>query len=299
MSSPAIREFLEGLRAERVIFHPDPGNAGDALIALATFELFEEVGVNWEFHRDDLNVDGRVVLYGGGGNLNPLYDDCADFIEKVHRRAARFILLPHTVMGRSDLLSTLGPNVDILCRERVSLEYVRRAAPHVRAELVEDLAFTLDPEAIVRRELSSFKGGADGSGGFGDRRMFKYVMQRKLSEVRRWSERLLGQPTVLRCFRVDLEATRRALPWDNIDLSKAVSHDKTARSRRTCAETTYEIFRLLSGADEIHTDRLHMAISGALLGKRVRLYPNSYFKNQAVYELSLAGAYPNVEWVGN
>ncbi len=296
MSSPSIREFLERLGSEPVVFHPNPGNAGDSLIALATYELFEEVGVCWEFHRDDLDIDGRVVIYGGGGNLNPLYDDCADFIEKTHRRAARLILFPHSITGRRELLSGLGPNVEILCRERVTLDYVRATAPLIRTELVEDLAFTLDPDAILRREISSFEGVEDDGAAVSNARRRTYERRRLRSDTGRKISKLLGKPDVLRCFRADVEATGRT-PWDNVDLSMTVPHDVSARSRRASAETTYEIFRLMSGADDIHTNRVHMAISGALLGKRVLMHANSYFKNQAVYEQSLAGPYPNVEWV--
>ncbi len=50
--------------------------------------------------------------------------------------------------------------------------------------------------------------------------------------------------------------------------------------------------------DEIRTDRLHVAIAGALLGKRVLLHDNSYGKNRAVWEHSVAGRFATVEWCG-
>ena len=40
-----------------------------------------------------------------------------------------------------------------------------------------------------------------------------------------------------------------------------------------------------------------IAIGGAVLGKRVRFHPNSYFKNRAVYEFSMLDRFPDVEWV--
>lgn len=49
---------------------------------------------------------------------------------------------------------------------------------------------------------------------------------------------------------------------------------------------------------EIRTNRLHVGIVGALLGKRVVLHDNSYGKNRAVWEHSLAGRFPDVEWRG-
>jgi len=49
--------------------------------------------------------------------------------------------------------------------------------------------------------------------------------------------------------------------------------------------------------DEVRTNRLHDAICAGLLGKRVKMYPNSYFKNRAVYEFSMRDRFPDVEWV--
>ena len=47
----------------------------------------------------------------------------------------------------------------------------------------------------------------------------------------------------------------------------------------------------------IRTDRLHVAVAAALLGKSVTLYPNSYFKNQAVFEFSMKETFPHVSFM--
>jgi exopolysaccharide biosynthesis predicted pyruvyltransferase EpsI len=41
----------------------------------------------------------------------------------------------------------------------------------------------------------------------------------------------------------------------------------------------------------VNTDRLHVAILASLLGKEVNFYPNSYYKNEAVYNYSLLNHY--------
>lgn len=46
----------------------------------------------------------------------------------------------------------------------------------------------------------------------------------------------------------------------------------------------------------VETDRLHVGIVAACLGKEVELWANDYFKNRAVYENSLSG-FPNVRFV--
>ena len=43
----------------------------------------------------------------------------------------------------------------------------------------------------------------------------------------------------------------------------------------------------VENAEEVFTDRLHVAILGSILGKKVTLYGNVYHKNRGVWEYSL------------
>ena len=45
-----------------------------------------------------------------------------------------------------------------------------------------------------------------------------------------------------------------------------------------------DYLNLAGSYEEIHTNRLHFAISGLIMGTKVYLYANSYFKNKAVYD---------------
>jgi hypothetical protein len=53
----------------------------------------------------------------------------------------------------------------------------------------------------------------------------------------------------------------------------------------------------VSRYSEIHTDRTHAAITGAMMGRQVWMYCNCYFKNEAIYRHSLS-TFPNVHFVG-
>ena len=53
---------------------------------------------------------------------------------------------------------------------------------------------------------------------------------------------------------------------------------------------------LIETAHRVYTDRLHVAILAAILGKETTLYSNLYFKNKAVYEYSLSN-FSNVKFV--
>lgn len=57
-----------------------------------------------------------------------------------------------------------------------------------------------------------------------------------------------------------------------------------------------DFVRLIETSKRVYTDRLHVAILAAILGKETVLYPNSYYKNRGVYEYSLSN-YPNVKFV--
>lgn len=80
----------------------------------------------------------------------------------------------------------------------------------------------------------------------------------------------------LRAFRVDSEAAGRPLPSDNDDISLS------------CDNLDSWLWRIARSA-EIETDRAHVMIAGALLGKTVAYYPTSYHKVPALAEYCLSG----------
>lgn len=87
-------------------------------------------------------------------------------------------------------------------------------------------------------------------------------------------------------FRNDKERhpDRFAAPPSNLDLSGKGKH-------------TTDVSGFMAHIDRyaaIHTDRLHVAIGGCLLGKVVHLYPNGYFKLQAIYRSSIEGFFDGV-----
>ncbi|MDD5469618.1 MAG: polysaccharide pyruvyl transferase family protein [Candidatus Peribacteraceae bacterium] len=89
---------------------------------------------------------------------------------------------------------------------------------------------------------------------------------------------------ILHAFREDSERTTIVLPEDNIDLSKVGS--------------LQQFLAEIARHETVETNRLHVAIAAAKLGKKVHFYPGSYWKNQAVYEYSMRRQLPNVTWIG-
>jgi exopolysaccharide biosynthesis predicted pyruvyltransferase EpsI len=82
---------------------------------------------------------------------------------------------------------------------------------------------------------------------------------------------------VLNAFREDKESILDSVPNANNDLSY----------NGYATKPLDELINSLKRYEEINTDRLHIAICASLLGKKVNLFPNSYYKNEAVFEYSL------------
>lgn len=88
---------------------------------------------------------------------------------------------------------------------------------------------------------------------------------------------LKGGAGVLNAFRLDKESAINTQAEGNRDISY----------NGYATKPLDEFIDTLGKYAKINTDRLHVAIGAVLLGKNVNLYPNSYYKNKAVYEYSL------------
>ncbi len=82
---------------------------------------------------------------------------------------------------------------------------------------------------------------------------------------------------VLNTFRSDKESILQTLPRSNSDISYNGYATKPLN----------ELINVLQKYEQVNTDRLHIAICATLLGKQVKLFPNSYYKNKAVFDYSL------------
>lgn len=88
-----------------------------------------------------------------------------------------------------------------------------------------------------------------------------------------------------RLFRRDkerAESTRRL--WPNLDISK----------RGNALAPVGGFLRKIASFEEVYTDRLHVGIAAALLGRKTHLYSNDYFKIRAIYRSSMQDLFPNV-----
>jgi hypothetical protein len=301
-----VAAFLKDLLTEEFDYLPNPGNAGDALMAKATFDLFEHLNLQYRSIENDRfgdpdNLSRRTLVLSGGGNFSEGgYNSYATLLARVHHHARRVIVLPHTISGNANLLAQFGSNVVLFCRERVSYEHVRRHAVRANVLLAHDMAFLLDVKSALSFKPCYVSGpisrafyGAIGSSQFRSYPGFADYWHGFRSRMPILSKEL-PRRGVGDFFRTDIEKTDINLPEGNVDASLAFNFGVTSPIKS--GFTVFHLFHFLDKFDAINTNRLHLAIAGALLGKKVHLSSNSYYKCRAVFEHSLRERYPNVLW---
>lgn len=302
-----IIDYLHQFKGQKIFYCTNPGSVGDALIAYGTLRLFATLGLKVELISIDNPPDlqNQIVLYGGGGNFIHYYGDCAKFCRSVHQKVRKLVILPHTISNHhAELLQAFGSNVDIICRELHSYQQVRAEIKAANLYLMHDLALAVsaaDIENLLKRRFY-LKGSV--SADFRkhieqEKQRFFRVKQCHQKLRQQFQEQFPQQPLILHCLRTDAEKIDITLPPDNIDLpmvSPNFLHLHTTQPQ-LLGYTVKEFLDFINHYDVVVTNRLHVGIAAALLGKTVQLYPNNYWKVQAVYEYSLKTRFPKVQWM--
>ncbi|MCO6504919.1 MAG: polysaccharide pyruvyl transferase family protein [Snodgrassella sp.] len=253
-----IVNFLTSLTNKKFFYWPNPGNAGDALIAHSTYLLFDSLNLDYEIIEDTSILRNQTVVFAGGGNLiegkyDHMYNELLNAVKYNH-----CIILPHTVSGYPDLINKNRHSLTIYCREFKS--YANCTLYNKKnIFLTDDMAFYYPKEYF-----SSFE------------------------------QRGLGTAY---CFRTDSESTRLIeIPVTNRDIS--CSWNGNIWSNKLLAKyVSLSLASYLASFESVETDRLHIAILGSLLKKKVKLFSNNYYKNKAVFENSIVNRFPHTSYI--
>lgn len=233
------------------------GNVGDALIAASTVALFEREELNFSSCGPELPAGKEEItlVYGGGGGFVPYFG-----------------MLPHYVRLFSD------PRL----RKCVILPQSFRDCD----ELADDMAVAAEPEMLKKRPVRlPFLEMEERAWG-----------KRMKRDVKTSLVALPGAGKLAVCLRDDPESTGHAQALKELPLNT----DLSVYSVRVIDEVEHAfaytrwLLKALDQPDAILTDRLHLGISGALLGKEVFLMDNVYGKISGIYELSLRERFPRV-----
>jgi exopolysaccharide biosynthesis predicted pyruvyltransferase EpsI len=283
-----LSAILLGRDHQDTVYVPNRGNAGDSLIGEAIFQFFDRIGLSYTTVNltDRLMKPSRVVI-AGGGNLVMPYRNIRDFLENNFDQFEEVVILPHTIQGHEDLLAKLDGRFRLICREERSYDFCRKHASGATVLIGDDMALLWDhEETVARAHAEAFRNLGDAT----------FHMRNIKHLVRRLQYRGKIRNGTLNAFREDVEKADRPVPENSVDVSQAFSTETTTRPYAACAVQAMCLF--LDHVDRVRTDRLHVAILSAMLGKAVEMFDNSYGKNRSVYEYSLAGRFPNVTFAG-
>lgn len=287
-SEPSIHDVVahcESLEKE-LYFVPWIGNLGDALITAGIYAAFAQAGVRLSLWDKKTAHSGMALVVGAGGSLVPLYRESADALMALQTLpVGNVIVLPATIQGHEAVFRHLDERFHIFCRDLTSYAYVSRVRGSAKVFLDHDMALRLDPWRVWGEAELMEKSGGLGPDGL---RVTERILRLAASHALRTKGR--G-----RLFRGDAEAGGFIHDSSAFDLS--VLCVRNWEDEATTVLIVAAFLRAISMFDEIETDRLHVAIAAGLLGIPVKLYPNSYFKNRAVFEHSIRRQYPSVQFV--
>ena len=253
--------LMRAARGRKVVFLQNPGNFGDALIRHGTLRFFEDIGL-------------EVTELDMG------------------RRDAKLVAVARAALERGARPLFLYAGGGAWCRAGDHGGRNVRRLEWLTSEIIV-LPTTFEHFGL-RRPLTVFRRDEFESRAAAPQSLFCHDMALYLALVE--PDRLLSGRTPPdrrfgMMFRTDVE--RRVEGYsscrDNVDLSAQGDH----------LSDPSRFLREIDRYETIFTDRLHVAIGAALLGKSVRLVTGSYFKIAAIYRSSLAGVFDNVRLIGD
>lgn len=243
-------------------YMPNSGNMGDALIASATLNWFDKNKL--KYHRTTKDELPKNFVYGGGGAwLEPWIDGLNPVINKM-TKAQKIIILPSSFNNVPELIDILDERFVIFCREQKSYDYLISQNTKAKIILDHDMAFRMDKDFKPQPIPTS-------------RNLKALAKKLKVSAS--------TLPQEVKLFRTDYESLDNKKT--DFDLSDALGLFSPYETKETLDFAATSMLSFVSNFKTIQTDRLHVAISGALMNKKVMLFDNAYGKCSGVYKQTL------------
>ncbi len=244
---------------------------GDMLIDAATLLFFDEHKLDYE--RFDGKHAGNTVVYGGGGTWTPDYEESWQNFLPLFAAAEKVVILPSSFYNCPRFLAALDERFTVFCRERRSFDYLRENSGGAKIILDHDMAFRVNKSLFEQPFLLC-----------PETRRIVINLSRHCPAAQNKTGVFLRGDCESACGRSG-----------GIDLS-----DFGYGGNSSTNEYMYAVARIMLSFVDCHesivTDRLHVGIAGALMGKEVYLLDNSYKKLSGVFHNSM-GAYPRVHLV--
>lgn len=284
---------------------PNKGNLGDVVIASSTFEFFEENNLNYKVL--DINKIDEITkpfnfVYGGGGIWHELYQkDYQEVIDVFKNNLLqKCIVLPSSFYNCEDAINAMDERFIVFCREEQSYNYCKSINTKATFILADDMVVGANFGLYKQKKYNSkniklfFKNNK--------RKQYKYFVKKiypfyqkaysnACNEIKKYKNFNIGF-----CLRTDKESVIS----DNLSNIVSIDPSNFAGSFACDKSLDFILTKLFLGVIDLFnviiTDRLHIGICAAKLGKEVYLIDNSYKKVSNVYNLSLK-QYKNVHLI--
>lgn len=278
-----LSEYKEGT----IYYYPNNGNAGDALINMGFYSLVKKY--NLKFDIIDINSinclkDKDIVLIAGGGCLVPEWDSTPNFVRKINNLEfdVKLVILPHSIREVDDIIVNFPKDTVVFCREKYSYNYILEKSNASEIYLSNDIAFYADLN-IIKNEINGFSPSLNHKNIIRKFFILFHMIKSKNNKT-------------IFAMRTDKESN------STLKVKRLLVNDfslVTSFGAGLYSESLYtsnQFLKLINFYEEIHTDRLHVAIGACLLGKKVIVYNNGYYKCKGVYEQSMKHL-PHIKFV--
>ena len=290
----SFEEFLEENRDNYISVITPGGNHGDTLIHMGLMKKLKEYDIEYTclnletLYRDNLLLGAKylvniglwrlgsdlgfkllelpeetdLVLFEGGGYMSDIWYGPTLLRQVMKRNPEPLAVGPQSYLFTKTRFHQYfedGRPVHLFCRELYSLEHLKKKG------LPSNVFTSVSPELalyLVEGDLREFITPRDG--GY------------ELIALRSDKESALGSSA-----REEIIQMCDNPMIDDISLGKTMTD---------FVSTVYN-------ADNVFTDRLHVAILAKILGKKITLFGNRYHKNKGVWEYSLRDSVDYIETV--
>lgn len=270
--------------------YPVHGNFGDLLIFLGTLGFLSDYGYSIETCKSLHWLPKRVspdavVLMHGGGNFGDLYPQHQNYREAAIMRfqTNRIVILPQTIhfqqeaaLQRAREVIQSHPDLHLLLRDSKSFEIAKQSFPGCNSRLLPDMSHHIWPVPSFRtgpvkkngKPIFLIRNDKEAGRTFPE-------LDRHAAHFRDWAAFYTGwESRQIRRWkfmhRVNAKlygALPLIVPW-----------------RHFCSRLFSHLSQEFSNHGPMVTSRVHGAIFGTLLGKKVGLLDNSYGKNRRYFD---------------
>jgi hypothetical protein len=260
-----IKNLFSSFSGKEIMVLLHRGNIGDGLIQEGTRTLLRKCGISYKEFLFPQEVSGKILLISGCGAFSHDWDSGIKYARRYLDFFDRIYILPTSFDVASSkikiFLAGLSKKIFVYCREHDSFDKIKAIVPfQENIFLDKDMGFYID-----------------------------YNM---------WKKNGKG---ILLAFRKDKERNREIICRLTIMIHKIQAVLFPERTNSDVMQGHYNewesALEMISKFEKIYTDRVHVAITAALLGKETYIYPNANHIVRGVYEYSLAHL-PNVYWRG-